>query len=77
MSTKELQRAQWVARVAMAYTAEMSDGQRLHLLGQYFDQAYETGIIDEIKRGTEEIREQTSQILASRTVDELFRRQAE
>ena len=48
--TKDQERAEWVASFAIAYTARLTDAQRLLLLGLYFDRAYASGVVEGIDR---------------------------
>lgn len=48
--TKALERARWVADLAIAYSARMSDGDRLQLLGKYYDIARVTGVAEGVER---------------------------
>lgn len=43
-------RARWVADLAIAYGERMTDGERLRLLGLYYDQARNQGISEGIDR---------------------------
>lgn len=50
MTNKETARARWVADLAITYGARLTDGDRLKLLGQFYDVARSHGVEDGIDR---------------------------
>lgn len=48
--SKDVDRAKWVADLAIAYAGRMTDGDRLRLLGEFYDTARAHGVIEGIDR---------------------------